>query len=196
MSFDNLDTDDVSSDIEEEGGTPEEASNRTFLIVAGVFGAIVVLSLICLVLFVVFKVIPGRNTQSQKATQAVLNNAGTLEAALKTDAARKFTPTSTQTYTPVPVTATTKPSNTPVVKPSSTPTPPNAATMEYLYKMATAAAETKAALGKASPTFTPNATSLGNTGFADQVGAPALLGLAAVLVVVIFLARRLRAANS
>jgi hypothetical protein len=26
MSFDNLDTDDVSSDIE-EGGTPEEASN-------------------------------------------------------------------------------------------------------------------------------------------------------------------------
>jgi len=56
MSFDNLDTDDdVSSDIEEEGGTPEEASNRTFLIVAGVFGAIVVLSLICLVLFVYLK---------------------------------------------------------------------------------------------------------------------------------------------
>jgi len=191
MSFDNLDTDDVSSDIEEEGGTPEEASNRTFLIVAGVFGAIVVLSLICLVLFVVFKVLPDRNNKTKEATQAALRNAGTLEAAMKTDVASKWTATPTQTNTPVPVTPTTKPVTfTPVVKPSSTPTSPNAATMEALYRMAT---ETKAALGKASPT--PTATALGDTGFADQVGAPALLGLAAVLVVVIFLARRLRTAN-
>ena len=52
MAFDNYDSDEVQSDIDdEESGTPEEASNRTFLIVAGVFGAIVVLSLICLVLF-------------------------------------------------------------------------------------------------------------------------------------------------
>ena len=193
MSFDNLDTDDVSSDIEEEGGTPEEASNRTFLIVAGVFGAIVVLSLICLVLFVVFKVLPDRNNKSKEATQSAQRNIDIMKGVTQTAIARSWTATPTQTYTPVPVTPTTKVTDTPVIKPSSTPTSPNAATMEYLYKMAT---ETKAALGKASPTVTPKATSLGDTGFADQVGAPALLGLAAVLIVVIFLARRLRTANS
>jgi hypothetical protein len=193
MSFDNLDTDDVSSDIEEEGGTPEEASNRTFLIVAGVFGAIVVLSLICLVLFVVFKVLPDRNNKSKEATQSAQRNIDIMKGVTQTAIARSWTATPTQTYTPVPVTPTTKATATPVIKPSSTPTSPNAATLEYLYKMAT---ETKAALGKASPTVTPKSTSLGTTGFADQVGAPALLGLAAVLIVVIFLARRLRTANS
>ena len=194
MSFDNLDTDDdVSSDIEEEGGTPEEASNRTFLNVAGVFGAIVVLSLICLVLFVVFKVLPDRNNKSKDATAQAQRNIDIMKGVTQTALASKWTATPTQTYTPVPVTPTTKVTDTPVIKPSATPTSPNAATMEYLYKMAT---ETKAALGKASPTVTPKATSLGDTGFADQVGAPALLGLAAVLIVVIFLARRLRTANS
>jgi len=193
MSFDNLDTDDVSSDIEEEGGTPEEASNRTFLIVAGVFGAIVVLSLICLVLFVVFKVLPDRNNKSEEATQSAQRNMDIIKGVTQTALASKWTATPTQTYTPVPVTPTTKATDTPVIKPSSTPTSPNAATLEYLYNMAT---QTKAALGIASPTVTPLSTSLGDTGFADQVGAPALLGLAAVLIVVIFLARRLRTANS
>ena len=84
MSFDNLDTDDVSSDIEEEGGTPEEASNRTFLIVAGVFGAIVVLSLICLVLFVVFKVLPDRNNKSKEATQSAQRNIDIMKGVTQT----------------------------------------------------------------------------------------------------------------
>jgi hypothetical protein len=193
MSFDNLDTDDVSSDIEEEGGTPEEASNRTFLIVAGVFGAIVVLSLICLVLFVVFKVLPDRSNRTKEATQSAQRNLDIVKGVTQTAIARSWTATPTEKPSPLPVTATPNITNTPVIKPSSTPTSPNAATMEYLYKMAT---ETKAALGKGSPTITPKSTSLGDYGFADQVGAPALLGLAAVLVVVIFLARRLRTANS
>ncbi len=193
MSFDNLDSDDVSSDIEDEGGAPEEASNRTFLIVAGVFGAIVVLSLICLVLFVVFKVLPDRNAKSKQATQAAQQNQAMASAATQTEIARRWTPTPSPTYTPVPVTPTSPVTNTPVIKPSSTPTSPNAGTLAALYDAAT---KTKAALGKSSPTPTVKATSLGETGFADQVGAPALLGLAVVLVVVIFLARRLRTANS
>jgi cytoskeletal protein RodZ len=193
MSFDNLDTeDDVSSDIEEEGGTPEEASNRTFLIVAGVFGAIVVLSLICLVLFIVFKVVPGNKNNSKEATAAAQRNLDIMKGVTETAKARSWTATPTEKPSPLPATPTPIITNTPVIKPSSTPTSPNAATMEALYKMAT---ETKAALGKASPTPTPKST-LGETGFADQVGVPALLGLAAVLIVVIFLARRLRTANS
>ena len=192
MSFDNLDTDDVSPDVEEEGGTPEEASNRTFLIVAGVFGAIVVLSLICLVLFVVFKVLPERSNKSKEATQSAQRNQDIMKGVTQTVIARAWTATPTTKPSPLPVTPTPKVTDTPVIKPSSTPTSPNAATLEYLYKMAT---ETKAALGKPSPTVTPKSTLTG-TGFADQVGAPALLGLAAVLIVVIFLARRLRTANS
>jgi hypothetical protein len=193
MSFDNLDSDNVQSDVDdEEGGTPEEASNRTFLIVAGVFGAIVVLSLICLVLFVVFKVLPDRNNQSKKATQAAQQNISISDSATKTAIASKWTATPTITPSPVPVTPTSKPTDTPVIRPSSTPTSPNAATLEYLYMIAT---QTKAAQGLSSPTATP-ASTLAGTGFADQVGAPALLGLAAVLILVIFLARRLRTANS
>jgi type II secretory pathway pseudopilin PulG len=194
MSFDNLDTDDdVSSDIEDEGGTPEEASNRTFLIVAGVFGAIVVLSLICLVLFVVFKVLPDRNNASKEATQAAQRNIDIMKGVTQTALAQMWTATPTQTFTPVPVTPTRKPSDTPVIKPSSTPTSPNEATIAALRDAAT---KTRLALDKITQTVTPQATSLGDTGFADQVGAPALLGLAAVLIVVIFLARRLRTANS
>jgi len=193
MSFDNLDTDDVSSDIEEEGGTPEEASNRTFLIVAGVFGAIVVLSLICLVLFVVFKVLPDRSNRSKEATQSAQRNLDIVRGVTQTAIARSWTATPTEKPSPLPASPTPQVTNTPVIRPSSTPTSPNAATLDALYKMAT---ETKAALGKATSTGTVQATSLGDTGFADQVGAPALLGLAAVLVVVIFLARRLRTANS
>jgi hypothetical protein len=193
MSFDNLDRDDVSSDIEDEGGAPEEASNRTFLIVAGVFGAIVVLSLICLVLFVVFKVLPDRNNRSKEATQSAQRNLDIVRGVTQTAIARSWTPTPTQTASPMPASPTPRVTDTPVIRPSSTPTSPNAATLEALYRMAT---ETKAALGKPTNTGTVVATSLGDTGFADQVGAPALLGLAAVLIVVIFLARRLRTANS
>jgi hypothetical protein len=197
MSFDNLETDDVSSDIEEEGGTPEEASNRTFLIVAGVFGAIVVLSLICLVLFVVFKVLPDRNNKSKEATQSAQRNLDIIAGVTQTAKARSWTATPTQTYTPRPITPTftaekVKATDTPVIPPSSTPTSPNADTLEALHKTATAM---KAALLTPSATSSPEATNP-DTGFADQVGAPALLGLAAVLILVIFLARRLRTANS
>jgi hypothetical protein len=197
MAFDNFDsdadTDDVSSEIEEEGGTPEEAGNRTFLIVAGVFGAIVVLSMICLVLFIVFKVVPGNKNNSKQATQIALLNQETSRKATVAALEKLWTATPTEKPSPLPASATPIITNTPVIKPSSTATAPNALTMEALYKTATAMKE---ALGKASPTVTPKATSLGDTGFADQVGAPALLGLAVVLVVVIFLTRRLRTANS
>lgn len=203
MSFDNEDTDDVSSDFEEESGAPEESSNRTFLIVAGVFGAIVVLSLICLALFVVFKVLPDRNTRFKEATLSAQRNLDVMKgvtqtaiALVSTDIASEWTATPPPKPSPLPVSptakVTAKVTATAVIKPSATATSANAATLEFLYKIAT---ETKAALGKPSPTITPTST-YSDTGFADDVGVPALLGLAAVLIVVIFLARRLRTANS
>jgi LPXTG-motif cell wall-anchored protein len=44
-------------------------------------------------------------------------------------------------------------------------------------------------------TTTPVATALPDTGFADNYSIPALISLAAALVVIIFLARRLRTAG-
>lgn len=54
---------------------------------------------------------------------------------------------------------------------------------------------TQAAGGGAVLTLTPQSTALPNTGFADEVGLPGLFGLAAALLVVVFLARRARLAN-
>jgi hypothetical protein len=45
-------------------------------------------------------------------------------------------------------------------------------------------------------TVLPTATALPGTGFGDEVGAPSLLALAVLLIVVIFLARRLRKVNA
>ncbi|HUV29136.1 MAG TPA: LPXTG cell wall anchor domain-containing protein, partial [Anaerolineales bacterium] len=52
---------------------------------------------------------------------------------------------------------------------------------------------TEAASGRLTPT--PTASSLPDTGFAEDVGIPAMVGLALLLVVIIFLARRLRTAS-
>jgi LPXTG-motif cell wall-anchored protein len=55
------------------------------------------------------------------------------------------------------------------------------------------ALQTQVALG-GNGTTTPQATStaLPKTGFADEYGIPGVLGLAAVLIAVIFLSRKLR----
>lgn len=67
----------------------------------------------------------------------------------------------------------------------TTPTADRTATVAFLL--------TEAAVGKL--TVTPTASGLPDTGFADDVGVPSLVGLALVLIVVIFLARRLRTAS-
>jgi len=56
------------------------------------------------------------------------------------------------------------------------------------------AAQTAAAgtLAASAGTLQPTSTALPTTGFADEIGLPGLLGLAALLVVVVFLARRAR----
>jgi LPXTG-motif cell wall-anchored protein len=58
-----------------------------------------------------------------------------------------------------------------------------------------ALAQTQAAQQLLTQTATPTATGLPDTGFADDIGAPTLLGMAALLILVIFIARRMRAAT-
>jgi hypothetical protein len=200
MAFDNLDTD-ITPEVEEEdegGIPPEEGSNRTFLIVAGILGGVMVLSIICLGLFILLK---PSGKDGKEASQIETQNAANAFSATKTSEAAKWTPTATLTRTATPVTPSPTASPVPAVtdtplihEPKATLTEggPNESTVEALN---TQVAATKAGKATATSTAKPVGT-LPSGGFADQVGAPGLLGLAIVLVVVIFLARRLRASSS
>jgi LPXTG-motif cell wall-anchored protein len=162
---------------------PEDSGNRTFFIVAGIIGGIMLLALICLALYAL--VLAPRQRSQQAAQVATVNaqNTQVAMAAEKTALAGKWT--ATPTVTPVMPTATTTP--TPVVAPTQagSPTVDRTATVAALL--------TEAAAGKLTATST--ASGLPDTGFAEDVGLPILVGLAFVLIVIIFLARRLRATS-
>ena len=204
MAFENVDMEDVNGS---EAGSPppEESSNKTFIIVAGILGLIMILTLICIVVFAMVY-LPKTQSASKTAaadrikqnTQVALANAQNTvvaEGVKMTEAAAKLTPTPTK---PLAVTATataTKaPTNTQVVAKPATNTPVGASIDP---RTPTAAALlTQAAI--AQKTFVPTLTPTGGlpkSGFADEVGMPVLLGAAALLVVIIFMARRLRTAH-
>ncbi len=164
---------------------PEEKSNRTFLIVAGIMAGLVFLTLICMAVYFFF-VAPRLNTQKIAAqstieaanTQAVLELTATAMAAAATP-----TNTPLPSNTPVLKEAT----NTPVIAvPLSSPAATNTFNPATLVAMQTQLSiqmtSTAVALGQRMP----------STGFFDEVGLPTLIILGLVLVVVIFLARRMR----
>jgi len=183
MAFDN---NDVEPSVEEAGPPPSESSNRSFLIVAGILGALLLLSLICVAAYA-FLILPSSKRAAATANAAAIARA--TDAALsmqQTALAQAWTATPTlvkATKTPLP------PTNTAVVVIATTSVPtndPRTATIAALLTQ-------QAALQK---TVLPTATkSLPQGGFADEFGIPGLVGLAVVLVAVIFLARRLRTAG-
>ena len=167
--------------IYEEETLPEETSNRTFLIAAGVLGGLVLLALLCGVGYILFT--RSANQQADAtALQQATNQAATIQVGLTSTAVVQAL---TQTAA---VTNTVPPTNTPVIAQAtntSSPTPdPATATV--------AAAFTQIAVS--TGTVIATSTALPNTGFADDIGASGLLMLAIGLVVVIFLVRRLRVA--
>ncbi len=158
---------------------PEESSNRTFLIAAGILGGIVLLSIACLAGYALVILPSQRTTQQQAATAQAVQNLQVAQALTATANAASIptatiTPPPTQTPVVAQATATT-------VAATNTPDPATATV---------AAALTQAAL--AQLTHVPTSTALPGTGFADQYGAPGLVILGMALVGVIFLARRLR----
>jgi len=179
-------------DIEDEDmeeSPPEESSNRTFLLVAGILGGVLLLTLICLAVYAMVYV-PRRESSQQ--TQVAEINAQNTEVALAAQMTRQAQAwTATPSATSVP-TETSTASPTPVLAPTDTPVleepteDPRTATVAALLTLQAGGDQTT----------TPTATALPATGFADDVGVPGLLSLAAALVVVIFLARRLRTASS
>lgn len=159
---------------------PEESSNRTFLIAAGVLGGLVLLGLLCVGGYLFFT---NRTNQQADAValQQATEQAATIQVGLTQTA---LVQALTQTAA---VTNTVPPTNTPVVaQATSTSSPtPDPATMTV------AAAFTQIAIS--TQTVIATSTALPNTGFADDIGAPGLMLMALALVIVIFLVRRLRA---
>ena len=156
---------------------PEESSNRTFLVAAGILGGIVLLSIACLAGYALLILPSQRAGQEQAATAQAVQNQQVAQALTATAAALSFP---TATLTPPPT-------QTPVIaQPTSAGTAtPDAATATV------AAALTQAAL--AQLTHVPTSTALPATGIADEYGVPGLVIAGMALIAVIFLARRLRA---
>jgi hypothetical protein len=189
------------NDVEQELGEekpPQRSTNRTFWLIVGVLGGITVLALLCIGGLALFKVLPNQRT-SQNAEQTSIaqsvnaTNAAQALAIAASQTALAKQATATKPPTAVP-TNTKVPTKTPViiVGPSKTPTLDVAiATQNALL---TQIAKTAAAQVTGTPAK-PTSTGLPATGIAEDLGTPGLLTAAFVLVVIIFLVRRLRTAS-
>lgn len=162
-----------------DAAPPEESNNRTFMIAAGILIGVIVLVVACLGGFLVVR--NSGQKQSAAATNAEATRvAEQINAALTSTFQAMIIPTQT---IPSPTSVLAPPSETPT--PTSTFTPdPSTATV--------AAALTQAAI--AQLTIVPTSTALPGTGIADEYGLPGLAVMALAFMIVILLARRLRAA--
>src|SRR3989304_3504749 len=106
---------DLGPEEPEEGvPPPEDSGNRTFFIVAGIIGGIMLLALICLALYALVLAPRQRSQQAAQVAPANAQNTQVAMAAEQTALAGKWK--ATPTVTPVMPTATTPP--TPVVAPT------------------------------------------------------------------------------
>ncbi|MGD0876897.1 MAG: hypothetical protein ABSA01_01970 [Anaerolineales bacterium] len=182
---------------------PEESNNRTFLIVGGIFAALIFLTLVCGAVYALWY-LPSHNA-SQKATQAAIQagNAQVVAQMTSTAQAALWTPTSLPTEIP---TATSLPTVAPLKTPTeviamstntmlATPTT-DPATLIAMQTQLAGQLTTTAVMYATPGLGTPVAAAMPRTGFFDQLGLPGLIILTLALIVVIFLARRLRNAPS
>ena len=204
---DNDPTENSDFELFEEAGGSEPAGapapapagkpNRPFLMTIGIIGGLFLIGLIALGVYGLV-ILPQRNAirQSQIA-EALARNTATALAATESSAA--FLSTQEAAKAPLP-TSTLRPPTvavpTSTVAPTSvlaqaSPTPGISGATLSAPQMTATMAVLKTQLAQAA-TGTPRATSLPTTGFADEAGLPGLIGLAAVFVVVILVARRLR----
>jgi len=184
--FSDLEFEDDAEKFDDEE-TPEGGNdNRTFWLIAGILGGILVLALVCMVVYAMV-ILPGRR-DAQRATVNAQNTSVAMAAEM-TAQAEAWTLTPSVTNTRSPVTAT--PSPTPLLAETNTPIAPGGTVDPRTATVSALLTQQAGGL-----TTTPTVTQLPDGGFADDVGLPGMVALAAALVVVIFLARRLRTANS
>jgi hypothetical protein len=179
MAMDNYD--DFDDTFDDDSDTPEESNNRTFLLVAGGLGFLVLCALLAVGAYVIFNLNSGQTTNESTAQAQATMQEMTVQAALTQTAI-------VQAQTQAAVTSTVDPTDTPVIAEATvtmTETPnPATATVGAAFTQIAASTQT----------IIPTSTALPNTGFADDVGIPGMFALAIGLVILIFLVRRLRAA--
>ncbi len=184
---------------------PTGGGNRPFLIAIGILGTILVIALAAF-LYTLFSRGPQQSAQSSEQAKTIVayntQVAGTatadtvmaLQARATADAIAKAPPPSP---TPPPPAAT--PTSVLAI-PTATRTPIPTLSSESITRTAVAltlGVGGSGAISTSAPTLgpgtgTPVPTALPTTGFADEVGLPGLLGVSAVLLFVIILARRTR----
>jgi cytoskeletal protein RodZ len=197
--FEDLDFEGLS---DEETISTSRESNRTFLIVAGILGGILLIALLAIAAYAVL-ILPNRGTNQQtRVAEINATNTAIAQEAQLTAVARQvtFTPTFTATLPPTetPTQAPTS-TSTPVLAPTSTSEPAGetpVATADADATATVAALLTQQAAGTEAPTPVPTSTALPDTGFADDFGVPGLALIAGVLLVIIILSRRLRTSTA
>jgi hypothetical protein len=196
MAF--TDMNDVEQELREEK-PPDGNGNRNFMIIAGILGGIMVLALLCIAGLALFRYLPGqRSAQSANATNEAQ---ATAIAVAASQTASAPLPTATKPTVVIP-TNTIVPTNTPVIALGPTKSPTFDAPMATIYAMRTQSAQNTGTPvvptsqpTSSQPTSRPTATALPGTGIAEELGTPGLITAAFVLVVIIFLMRRLRTAS-
>jgi cytoskeletal protein RodZ len=197
---------DSELDFPEESPPPEpkRAGNRGFLVAAGTLGAIMLLAMVGIAYYALV-ILPEQQAAEPPPLSAAELTGTAVALALQATNTPTNTSTNTNTPTVAPPTATrTSTSTLTPITPLFTSTfteGPNGATQTVNALLTQAAvAQTQAAGTSAAsatqgtpgtPTSTPSA--LPDSGFADNIGAPGLLAAAAGLLLIIFIARRLRA---
>ena len=174
----------------EEEQPAEESSNRNFLIIAGILIGIVCLSVAGLGWYAL-RVLPQQSAANDVQQETLV--AQNLQAY---QTLTQLAQSDMLSQTPA-ATATLLPTNTPPIQqgqPTGTlPAEAAAASTSDPQTATVVAALTQAAQAQLTVTFLPTSTALPTSGFADEAGLPGLVAMAIALVVVILLARRLRA---
>jgi hypothetical protein len=192
------------NDVEQELGEeppPEKNGNRSFLIIAGTLGGIMVLALMCIAGLALYRYLPSQQAaQDQNATKAVQDTAVALSVS-ETAAAPTVTATRQPTFTPTrTLPPTLAPTNTPVIILAPTKSPTLDIAIATQYALLTSTAENRFVTvtprtTTSAKTPLPTSTALPGTGIADELGATGLIAAAFILVVVIFVVRGLRAVS-
>ena len=184
-----LDDTELDFPVEPKARPPQRGGNR-FMVAAGILGAIMLLALVAIVVYALV-ILPQQEAAEPGISAEQLTGTVLAQAAQVTNTA---TPSQTASSTPTR-TNTPRPTNTPLLSPTTNPA---TATVNALLTQAALAQTQAVSPTGASPTAgTPSSTpsALPSSGFADDIGAPGLLAAAAVLLAVIFLARRFRNAE-
>lgn len=191
-------------------------NNKTFMIIVGVLGAVILLALIAAAAYAML-ILPGQNAAKQNlAIQVNAQNTATVMAATSaamTAVAPTDTPEPTATLEPTTApepTATPEPKSvdvesetTVVAAADGTPLDENQAMTATVSALLTQASGIKPDDSSTTATVDPaafdaaaTATALPTTGFADEVGIPSMVGLGLLCIVAIIVTRQARLARS